>query len=111
MAFNTAALTGSIAKWVTSGIFWTVGIIIICMFIAYFYLAMKRKSKLKYTCLELVPFGNGKIGINKLKAGIFKTKTLMGGLIDYGSENTFKTSDGRKIQNAKTSYLHDILGK
>lgn len=111
MAFNTATITQSFVGMFTSGIFWTVGAIFIIGFIMYFYLALKRRSKLKYLCLELVPYGNGKIGINRLKAGIFKVKTMLGGLIDYGSENTFKTEDGRRIQNCKTSYLHDIMGK
>ncbi len=111
MAFDTGAITGVIGKWVTSGLFWTVGGIIIVVIIGYFYFSMKRRSKLKYYALELVPYGNGKIGMNLLKAGIFKVKTMLGGLIDYGSENVFKVADGRKILNAKTSYLHDIMGK
>lgn len=106
-----SGIVSSATGWLTSGLFWTVGAIVILVFIAYFYLAMKRRSKLKYGCLELVPFGNGKAGLNRLKAGIFKTKSMLGNLIDYGTENVCKAEDGRRILNAKTSYLHDIMGK
>lgn len=101
----------SITGWVTSGLFWTVTGVIIVAIIAFFYLSMSRRGKLKYNVLEVVRFGNGKTGVNLLKAGIFKNKTTFFGLLDYGSENIFKTSDGRKIQGAKTSQLHDVLGK
>ena len=111
MAFNTSSITSVIFQWGTSALFWTVGGIIILTFVLYFYLAMKRRTALKYKCLELVPFGNGKCGVNMLKAGIFKSHMKLGGLINYGSENLFRVADGRRILNAKTSYLHDIMGK
>jgi hypothetical protein len=106
-----SGLVDTAIGWASSGMFWTLGVILIVGFIGYFYLVMKRRGKMKYICLELVPFGNGKAGINRLKAGIFKTKSMFGGLIDYGNENVFKTEDNRRILNAKTSYLHDIMGK
>jgi hypothetical protein len=72
---------------------------------------MNRKSKLKYYCFEIIRFGNGKIGVNVHKAGAFHTHTKMNGLIDYGPEVVYKVIDGRIILNAKTSDLHDLMGK
>lgn len=108
---DTSGITNVITRWLSSGAFWLIGAVLIIGIVGYFYLYMKRRSKLKYFCLELVPYGNGKAGINKMKAGIFKTKSMFGGMIDYGNENCVKVEDGRRILNAKTSYLHDIMGK
>jgi len=104
-------ITGMLAGWLGSGIFWTLGILLIGFLVMFFYIYMSRRSKLKYICLELVPFGNGKVGVNRTKAGLFKRKTWFFGLIDYGAESVYKVADGRIIQNAKTSQLHDIMGK
>jgi hypothetical protein len=107
----TSSITSGFIGWAKSGLFWTVGGIIIVIIIFYFYAYMSRRGKLKYNCLEVIRFGNGKTGINYMKAGVFKRKRAFFGLIDYGEENCFKVADGREIQGAKTSYLHDIMGK
>jgi hypothetical protein len=98
-------------SWTTGSVFWVGIILILCILVGFFYLFMNRRSKLKYNCLELLRFGNGKIGVNLHKAGLFSTHTLMRGLIDYGKESSYKILDGRLIQQGKTSQLHDILGK
>jgi hypothetical protein len=104
-------ISSAIKGYLTSGFFWIVIIIILCILVLFFYAYLSRRSKLKYNCLELVRFGNGKIGTNLMKAGLFKTKTFLFGLIDYGSEVLTKVTDGRIIQGARTSHLHDVFGK
>jgi hypothetical protein len=99
-----------LASFLYSGMAWMIAAIVLFGFGGFIYLHYSRKRKLKYNCLEVVRFGNGKVGMNLLKAGNFKTKTTFFGLIDYGFENVTKTSDGRRIQGAKTSYLHDVMG-
>lgn len=101
----------SMAGWAVSGTFWTVGIIFIIFIIFWFYTFMNRRGKLKYNCLEIVRYGNGKTGVNLLKAGVFKKKAWFFGLLDYGNESVMKVADGRVIIGGKTSQLHDILGK
>lgn len=108
---DTSDITGVIATYMGSGIFWVVIIIVAVIILLFFYGYMRRRSALKYECLELVRFGNGKVGINKLKAGLFKEKKFLFGLFNYGREVLVKTSDGRTIEQAKTSDLHDIFGK
>jgi len=107
---DTSSILNIVKGYLGSGTVWFVLalIVMICGVLIYAY--MSRKSKLKYNCLELVRFGNGKIGINLMKAGSFKNKVFLG-LFDYGTETITKVSDGRMIQQAKTSYLHDIFGK
>lgn len=107
---DTSSIQGLIQGYLSSGIFW-VAIIIIAFFGGgIFYGYFSRKSKLKYNCIELVRFGNGKVGINKMKAGLFGPKRFLG-MFDYGREKLYKTSDGRVIEKAKTSHLHDLFGK
>jgi hypothetical protein len=103
-------VTSVFSGYFASGTFWFVIALVVIVVLLFFYGYFSRKGKLKYFCLEFVRFGNGKVGINKRKAGIFGTKTFLG-FFDYGREKLMKTSDGRIIQGAKTSYLHDIFGK
>ena len=106
----TGDVGGVFKGWMTSGLFWivmavllTVGILII--------LKVNKNRRLKWNVLEIISYGNGKVGMNKLKAGIFKKKTSVFGLWDYGHENTIKCSDGRIILEASTDDLQDIMGK
>lgn len=101
---------GAFGGWFSSGLFWfvmaillTVGVLIL--------LNVQKRRKLKYNSLELISFGNGKVGINISRAGLFKKKTALFGLWDYGNENCFKMKDGRIILEANTDDLHDIQGR
>lgn len=108
---NLGGITGAFTHYLTSGAFWVIISIVIVVLIGFFYGYMNRRSKLKYNCIELVRFGNGKIGMNLFKAGIFKVNTFLFGFFDYGSEFVTKCSDGRIIQQAQTGELHDVFGK
>ena len=96
--------------WLSSGLFWLIIAILLTIGVTILLVIQKRR-KLKYNCLELVKYGNGKVGINKLTAGIFKKRTAIFGLWDYGNENCIKCDDGRLILEATTDDLMDILGK
>jgi hypothetical protein len=103
-------VTGPVYQWIQSGLFWvvmtllfTVGTVAI--------LWWKKQTQLKYNCFEIIEFGNGKIGINKLKAGVFKKTSKFFGLWEQGNESFFKTNDGRRILDARTEDLFDIMGK
>jgi len=108
---DLGSITGSIGTYAKSGMFWLIVIVVVVVAVGFFYLYMTRRSKLKYNCIELISFGNGKVGMNKTKAGIFKSHTTFFGLMDYGPEFVVKTADGKIIQKARTSHLHDIFGK
>jgi len=102
---------GTFASFGKSGLFWTIGGAVVLIIVFFFYCYMSRRGKLKYNCIELVRFGNGKVGVNLLTAGVFKNKSMFGGMIDYGTKSIFRTKDGRRILGAKTEMLHDIFGK
>jgi hypothetical protein len=107
---DVGSISNIVAGYAKTSAFWLTLSIVLVAAIALIYGWMSRKSKLKYNCLEVVRYGNGKIGLNSLKAGYLKRKTFMH-LFDYGNEKFIKTSDNRVIEKAKTSQLHDIFGK
>lgn len=110
MAINLSGVSNVVLSWLTSGFFWIiVSFILFCGLILYLW--WKKRTRLKYPVLEIISFGNGKIGINKRKAGVFKSKQAFFGLWDYGNENCFKLDDGRKILECSTDDLQDIFGK
>jgi hypothetical protein len=107
---SLGGIAGGFVGMFSSGLFWLVMAIILTIGVT-ILLVINKRRKLKYNALELVSFGNGKIGVNKLKVGIFKKKSAMFGLWDYGNENLFKTNDGRIVLEAKTDDLQDIMNK
>ena len=105
-----SAISGQLMGWLSSGIFWLVITIILTVGIIVLLIFSKRR-RLKWNALEFLNYGNGKVGINKLRCGIFKKKNAVFGLWDYGTENTIKCADGRIILEGTTGDLHDIMGK
>lgn len=103
-------MQGAIVGWMSTGVFW-VGVCIVLIFSLSIFLFVRKRQKLKYMVYEIVPFGNGKIGINISTAGMFKSKSALGGLWDYGTDYKFKTKDNRIILEATTRDLHDLNGK
>lgn len=108
MDFSIAS--GTMMAWLSSGIFWVFMALLLTIG-TFGILWWKKQTKLKYNCLELIEFGNGKMGINKLKAGVFKKTSSLFGLWESGNEVFFKTNDGRRILDARTEDLFDIYGK
>ena len=103
-------LNGVFKNWLTSGVFWMVMAILLTLGIVVILVLHKRR-KLRWNALEIISYGNGKVGINSLKCGIFKKKSSFFGLWDSGSENVIKCADGRIILEASTGDLQDIMGK
>ena len=101
---------GTILVWMKSGIFWLILSVVITV-CAVILLYVYKKSKLKYSCIELVSYGNGKVGINRTTAGSFKKGSTFFGLLDTGRESCFKTADGKVILEASTDDLHDIFSQ
>ena len=103
-------ISGTMMGWLSSGLFWLVMTIILTVGV-FILLKVQKNRKLRWNCLELLSYGNGKVGCNSLRAGIFKKKTTIFGLWDYGNENCIKTDDNRIILEATTDDLMDIFGK
>ena len=104
------SIGGTVMNWLGSGLFWFVMAILLTGGITILLIVQKRR-KLKYNAKEIISYGNGKIGMNALRVGIFKKKMAFFGLWDYGTENCFKTDDGRIVLEVSTDDLMDIEGK
>lgn len=109
MALNLN-FSGMFMTWMKTGIFWLILAVIITV-CAIILLYVNKKSKLKYNCIEMVSYGNGKIGLNYTTAGVFKKGSSVFGLLDHGREACFKTAEGKLILEASTNDLHDINGR
>jgi hypothetical protein len=110
MATDLSTFTGIFMTWMSSGIFWLIFSAVLT-FSMILILWWKKRTRLKYNALELISYGNGKTGFNISKAGVFKTKSALGGLWDYGNEFVFKLNDGRIIAGASTDHLQDLFGR
>jgi len=104
------SISGTFMGWFSSGFFWLVMAILLTIGITIILVVNKRR-RLRWNCLEFLSYGNGKVGINLLRAGIFKKKTSLFGLWDHGHENVIKCADGRIILEGSTDDLMDIMGK
>lgn len=94
----------------TSSLFWiliTVGMIIF----AFLILFVMKKRKFKYPCLIQFDLGGGKIGMEQKKAGWFKSKKALFGLLDTKGERRLETNDGRIIYQGSTQDFHELNHK
>ena len=114
MAFTLGGMfsgtSGMLSGWISSGLFWLVMAVILTVGV-FILLKVNKNRRLRWNVLEFLSYGNGKVGINVLRAGIFKKRTTIFGLWDYGNENVIKCADGRIILEATTEDLMDVLGK
>jgi len=110
LAFDFAGLTATMFGFLKSFLFWG-ALLVIVLIVVFGSLVIRRRRKLIFPCIELTDLGNGKVGFKSHKAGWFKTKTLLFGLIDYGGEDILRLKDKRVVQNASSEDFHDINGK
>jgi len=90
--------------------FWLIiGFVLIAVVFGSMY--MRKKGKFKYPALLLTDNGNGKVGVEYTRAGWFKSKKILGGLIDYSGEKRLEVKDGRIVQQGSTSDFHEIKSK
>lgn len=105
---------GLITKLVLSPLIW-IAVIFLMGLAGLGGLWIRKQKKLQYTCVVLRNTGNGKIDMKTMKAGWFKTNSMLGGLWDYGMEEELRTGGWRKpvdkIQGGSTIDFHEINGK
>ena len=110
MAFEMAGITSTFFGFLRTFLFWGLALVIILV-VSWGSLVIRKKRKLVFPAIELTDLGNGKIGFKSHKAGWFKTKTTLFGLLDYGGEDVLRLKDKRVVQNASSEDFHDINGK
>ena len=76
---------------------------------------IRKQRKLEYQCFVIRKTGNGKVDMKIMKAGWFKSKKILGGLMDWSGELQLETGGFRqpvdKIQAGSTIDFHEIDGK
>jgi len=87
--------------------FWLILVVVIFL-VAIGSLYLRKKGKFIYPAVVYTDTGNGKLNLRFTRAGWFKSKKLLGGLIDYAGERRLEIKDGRFIQQGSTSDLHQI---
>lgn len=110
MAINLGDFQTGILSLFTT--FWIWGLIIFLFLVATIgFLLLRKRKKLMYPAIELTDLGAGKIGFKRSKAGWFKSKTILFGLLDWSGEEIMKLKDGRKVQDVSSEDFHDIDGR
>ncbi len=118
--FNLFGVFGGVTNWISN--IWIVFLIIVALVLLFILLLLwNRHNKLMFPAWEIISFGNGKIGLNKLKVGRFSKKRVFFKLIELPADKDFYTSDHRPVQCASTedcqkevkldNSLHIIDGK
>jgi len=108
------AIGAEITKVMLSPLLWilVVGVLMIGSFGA---LWIRKQRKLEYPCLVVRKTGNGKVDIRTMKAGWFKSHSILFGLLDWRGEEVLYTGGFRKpvdkIQAGSTIDFHEIEGK
>ncbi len=97
-------------KMIMSWGFWLIMAVVIVA-IVFGSLAMKKKGKFVFPAIIFSNNGNGKVGIRFTRAGWFKSKKILGGLMDIAGERRLEVKDGRIVQQGSTSDFHELSFK
>ena len=99
---------GSVAsKVMLSWGFWLLmGVVILGVSIG--ALLMRRRAKFHFPTIILTNNGNGKVGVRFTRAGWFKSKKILGKLVEVGGERRLETKDGRIVQKGSSADFHEI---
>jgi len=71
-------------------------------------LYVRKRAKYHFPAAIFTDNGNGKVGIKFTRAGWFKSKKILGGLMDWGGERRLETKDGRIVQEGNSADFHEI---
>jgi len=111
MNINFGGMGGLVMGWATSLLFWAVIFILITIgFIV--ILKIRKWRRFEFPCAEIIGLGAGKIRLDISKAGWFKKRKIIFGLLDWsGEDELICKKGGRKIYYSSSIDYHDINGK
>lgn len=87
--------------------FWA-GFLVVVLVFTFGVVWIKKNKKFKFPVLILNDLGGGKIGVEKTKAGWFRSQKILFGMIDKGGERRLETKDKRLIQQGSTEDFQEI---
>lgn len=98
-----STISGALMSW---GFWLVIGVAIFGVLFG--SLIMRKKGKYVFPAIIFTENGNGKVGIRFTRAGWFKSKKILGGLIDYSGERRLEVKDGRIVQKGSSADFHEI---
>lgn len=98
-----STVTGALMSWG----FWLI-ILVAIAGVTFGSLHMRKKGKYTFPALIFTENGNGKVGVRLTRAGWFKSRKILGGLIDYTGERRLEVKDGRIVQKGTSADFHEI---
>jgi len=104
---NLSGMGGTAISVLASWGFWLLMIVLV-LIVSFGGLYLRKKGKYHFPTLIFTDNGNGKVGVKKSSAGWFKSKKILGGLIDHSGERRLEVKDGRIVQGGSTADFHEI---
>jgi len=98
-----STLTNAFMSWG----FWLL-IAVVVVGVSFGSLYMRKKAKYHFPAVIFSDNGNGKVGLRFTRAGWFKSKKVLGGLIEVGGERRLEVKDGRIVQKGSSADFHEI---
>jgi len=107
MGLNLGGVGGTITGAMMSWGFWLIMAVVVFAVI-FGSLYMRKKGKFLFPTIIFTDNGNGKVGIRYTRSGWFKSKKILGGLIDVSGERRIEVKDGRIVQQGSSSDFHEL---
>jgi len=107
--FSLGGAGSMLIGWLLNPLIWIV-IVGVLVAVTFGFLALRKKRKLIYDCIEIVNYGSEKAGYNVIKCGYFGRKKMLKGLWDSGEER-LETKDGDVIYEFSTEDFQEVNGK
>ena len=102
---------GGVGSTITSAMmswgFWLI-MAVVLFAVLFGSLYVRKKGKFMFPAIIFTDNGNGKVGVRYSRAGWFKSKKVLAGLIDIGGERRLEVKDGRIVQQGSSSDFHEL---
>ena len=105
MNLSNLASTGT--KMIFSWGFWLI-LTVAIVGVIFGSLYLRKKARFHYPTIVFSDNGNGKVGIKFTRTGWFRSRKLLGGLLDVAGERRLETKEGRIVQQGSSSDFHEI---
>ena len=99
----SSIVTGALMSW---GFWVIIGVAIIGVVFGSLY--MRKRGKYHFPAIIFTDNGNGKVGLKFTRVGWFKSKKILGGLIETGGERRLECKDRRIVQKGSSADFHEI---
>ena len=104
---DLSGISGVLGKFAYTWAFWLIlGTALIT--VSFGSLWLRKKAKFHFGTIILTDNGNGKVGMTLTRAGWFRSKKILGGLLDVSGERRLEVKDGRIVQQGSSADFHEL---